>query len=156
MAAMSRVLPSAKLVVDNDSLVIINTVGDTFLNRMVHSIANGIWSIFRRYRRVNATCENSIYIPFTSISSVGKKRCGKLKAALTGLAIPAAMALFGLELHMGLVIGILAVVAILATAFYVIIGNRYALTIEINSVLNTYLPPQTQTLLKVYILRLKI
>ena len=133
MAAMSRVLPSAKLVVDNDSLVIINTVGDTFLNRMVHGIANAIWSIFRRYRRVSATCENSIYIPFTSISSVGKKRCGKLKAALTGLAIPAAMALFGLELHLGLVIGILAVVAILATAFYVVIGNRYALTIEINS-----------------------
>jgi len=49
------------------------------------------------------------------------------------LAIPAAMALFGLELHLGLVIGILAVVAILATAFYVVIGNRYALTIEINS-----------------------
>jgi len=129
----SRVLPSAKLVVADGSLVIINIIGDSLLNRMLYGATNRVLSLFRRYKRKCASAENSIYIPFQSISSVGKKRCSKLKTALMSLAVPAVMALFGLEIGIGLIIALVAVGALLATVFYVVSGNRYALTIEINS-----------------------
>ena len=129
----SRVLPSAKLVVDDGSLVIINIVGDSILNRVIHGAVNRIGAIVKGYRVKCASAENSIYIPISSVSSVGKKRCSKLRGALTSLAVPLAMFLFGTEISIWLAVLLLLVSAILATAFYVITGNRYALTIEINS-----------------------
>ena len=131
----TRVLPSAKLVVDDGSLVIINTIGDSALNRIIYGFVNRIWSFFKGYKKQCASTENSIYIPFSSISSVGKKRCSKMRATLISLAVPAGMFLFGwLEvIGIGFVILLLLLGVILAATFYVLIGNSYALTIEINS-----------------------
>ena len=131
----SRVLPSAKLVVDDGSLVIINIIGDSMVNRILYGVVNKIWSFVKGYRGYSAGCENSMYIPFSSISSVGKKRCSKMRAFIISLAMPAAMFIFGWMdvIGIGFVVLLLALAIILALTYYVVTGNVYALTIEINS-----------------------
>ncbi|MCL2400938.1 MAG: DUF6232 family protein [Defluviitaleaceae bacterium] len=131
----SRVLPSAKLVVDDGSLVIINVIGDSIVNRILYGVVNKIWSLAKGYKGYSAGCENSIYIPFPSISSVGKKRCSKMRAFIISLAMPAAMFIFGWMdvIGIGFVVLLLVLAVILALTYYVVTGNVYALTIEINS-----------------------